>query len=219
MTAQDILSRVDHTLLRADATWEDIHTLCEEALRYRTASACIPSAFVRRARDAFPTLTICTVIGFPLGNASLAAKEAETRAALADGADEFDMVIPIGALKAGDTAAVTAEITALKAIVGPRILKVIIETCLLTEEEKLAACRCVTEGGADFIKTSTGFAAKGADLRDMPLLRAHIGPGVRIKAAGGIRTLEAMEAFLDAGASRIGASGAVSLLAPELGGQ
>lgn len=216
MTAQDILSHVDHTLLRADATWPDIRRLCEEALRYHTASVCIPSSFVRRAHEAFPALTICTVVGFPLGNASLAAKEAETRQALADGAAEIDMVIPIGTLKNGETDTVTAEIRALKTIAGPHLLKVILETCYLTDEEKIAACRCADEGGADFVKTSTGFGPAGAQLADIALFRAHLSPRVKIKAAGGIRTRDAMEAFLRAGCDRIGASAAVSLLAPEI---
>lgn len=216
MTAQDILSHVDHTLLKADATWPDIRRLCEEALRYHTTSVCIPSSFVRRAHEAFPALTICTVVGFPLGNASLAAKEAETRQALADGAAEIDMVIPIGALKSGEIDAVTAEIRALKAIAGPHLLKVILETCYLTDDEKIAACRCADEGGADFVKTSTGFGPAGAQLADIALFRAHLNPRVKIKAAGGIRTRDAMEAFLRAGCDRIGASAAVSLLAPEI---
>lgn len=216
MNAQTILSHVDHTLLKSDASLPAVRALCEEALRYRTASVCIPSALVRRAASEFPALTVCTVVGFPLGNASTAAKLAETAQALADGAQEIDMVLAIGALKDGDTSYVTDEIRAVKRLAGSRIVKVIIETCCLTEEEKIAACRCVTEGGADFIKTSTGFGAKGADLADMPLLRAHIGPAVRIKAAGGLRTREDLEAFLAAGADRLGSSAAVSLLAPEI---
>lgn len=158
-------------------------------------------------------------MGFPLGNASLAAKEEETRQALADGAAEIDMVIPIGARKNGETDAVTAEIRALKAIAGPHLLKVILETCYLTDEEKIAACRCADEGGADFVKTSTGFGPAGAQLADIALFRAHLSPRVKIKAAGGIRTRDAMEAFLRAGCERIGASAAVSILAPEIDGQ
>lgn len=213
MTAQDILSHVDHTLLKANASWADIRRLCEEALTYHTASACIPSAFVRRAHEAFPALVICTVVGFPLGHASLAAKAAETRQALADGASEIDMVIPIYALKSGEPAAAAEEIRTLKRIAGPHMLKVIVETCYLTEEEKITACRCVTEGGADFIKTSTGFGPAGAQLADIGLFKRHLGPGVQIKAAGGLRTKEAMEAFLQAGCTRLGASSAVKVLA------
>lgn len=212
MTTQEILSHVDHTLLKADAGWSDIRNLCEEALTYHTASVCIPSAFVRRAHEAFPALVICTVVGFPLGNASLAAKAAETREALADGASEIDMVIPIYALKSGEPQTVTEEIRTLKAIAGPHILKAIVETCYLTEEEKITACRCVTEGGADFIKTSTGFGPAGAQLADIALFKAHLGPGIQIKAAGGIRTRESMEAFLQAGCTRLGASGAIAAL-------
>ena len=216
MTAQEILARVDHTLLRADARWADIRKLCKEAVRFRTASVCIPSVFVRRAHEAFPYLPVCTVVGFPLGNANLSAKTAETKQAVSDGASEIDMVISIGALKDGDTAYVTEEIRAVKAAAEGRIVKVIIETCYLTEEEKIAACRCCTEGSADFIKTSTGFGPAGAALSDIALFRAHIGPNVSIKAAGGIRTREDMEAFLAAGASRIGASSAVRVLAEEI---
>lgn len=212
MTAQDILSHVDHTLLKADASWTDIRQLCEEALTYHTASACIPSAFVRRAHEAFPALVICTVVGFPLGHASLAAKAAETRQALADGASEIDMVIPIYALKSGEPAIAVEEIRTLKRIAGPHILKVIVETCYLTEEEKITACHCVTEGGADFIKTSTGFGPAGAQLSDIDLFKRHLGPGVQIKAAGGLRTRESMEAFLQAGCTRLGASSAVKVL-------
>lgn len=212
MTAQEILSHVDHTLLRADASWTDIRTLCEEALTYHTASVCIPSAFVRRAHAAFPALVICTVVGFPLGHASLAAKTAETRQALDDGASEIDMVIPIYALKSGEPDTAVEEIRTLKRIAGPHILKVIVETCYLTEEEKITACRCVTEGGADFIKTSTGFGPAGAQLADIELFKRHLGPGIQIKAAGGLRTKEAMEAFLQAGCTRLGASGAVKVL-------
>ncbi len=212
MTAQEILSHVDHTLLKADASWADIRTLCEEALTYHTASVCIPSAFVRRAHAAFPALVICTVVGFPLGHASLAAKAAETRRALDDGASEIDMVIPIYALKSGEPDTAVEEICTLKRIAGMHILKVIVETCYLTEEEKITACRCVTEGGADFIKTSTGFGPAGAQLSDIELFKRHLGPGIQIKAAGGLRTKEAMEAFLQAGCARLGASGAVKVL-------
>lgn len=212
MTDQEILARVDHTLLRADASWEEIRKVCEEALRYGTASVCIPTAFVRRAREVFPALRICTVVGFPLGNSSKAAKVWETTEAVADGADEIDMVMAVWALKGGEDDIVTDEIRAVKKACRNHILKVIVETCLLTEEEKVRACRCAALGGADYIKTSTGFGSAGAVLADVRLFRTVLGDTCRIKAAGGIHTREEMEAFLEAGADRIGASGAVKVL-------
>ena len=214
MKASEILSHVDHTLLSPTATWDEMRILAEEALRYHTASVCVPPAYVARLRETFgATLVICTVIGFPLGYDTTAAKCAAAREALENGADEIDAVINRTDMKNGDFAAVTREITALKKAVGDKILKIIIEACDLTDEEKIAACRCVTEGGADFIKTSTGFGKSGATHEDVDLFRAHIGKGVRIKAAGGIRTVEDMEAYLAQGCDRIGASAAVRLLA------
>ncbi len=209
---ENLYQYVDHTALKACTTWEEIRKLCREALKYGMASVCIPSSYVGRAHEAFPELTICTVVGFPLGNANTAGKIAETRQALADGASEIDMVINIGMVKNGEYEAVTEEIRQLKEAVGERILKVIIETCYLTEAEKIAMCRAVTEAGADYIKTSTGFGTGGASVEDVRLMKAHIGPEVKIKAAGGIRTREEMEAYLAAGCSRIGTSGAISML-------
>ena len=209
---ENLYQYVDHTALKACITWEEIRKLCREALKYGMASVCIPSSYVGRAHEAFPELTICTVVGFPLGNANTAGKIAETRQALADGASEIDMVINIGMVKNGEYEAVTEEIRQLKEAVGERILKVIIETCYLTEAEKIAMCRAVTEAGADYIKTSTGFGTGGASVEDVRLMKAHIGPEVKIKAAGGIRTREEMEAYLAAGCSRIGTSGAISML-------
>lgn len=209
---ENLYQYVDHTALKACTTWEEIRKLCREALKYGMASVCIPSSYVGRAHEAFPELTICTVVGFPLGNANTAGKIAETRQALADGASEIDMVINIGMVKNGEYEAVTEEIRQLKEAVGERILKVIIETCYLTEAEKIAMCRAVTEAGADYIKTSTGFGTGGASVEDVRLMKAHIGSEVKIKAAGGIRTREEMEAYLAAGCSRIGTSGAISML-------
>ena len=212
MKARDILAHVDHTLLKPAATWQDIVRVCDEAEKYHTATVMVPSCYVRRIREAYGSrLSIATVV-FPNGNANTAAKLAETAQALADGAAEIDMVLNIGCLKAGETSFVTEEIRALKALCGARVLKVIVETCFLTETEKIAACRCVTDGGADYIKTSTGFGTAGATLADIALFKAHIGPGVKMKAAGGIHTREEMEAFLAAGCDRLGASAAVKVL-------
>ncbi len=219
MDAKEILSHVDHTLLKQTATWEEIQQVCEEAIQYHTATAMVPSAFIPRIRAKYGTkLKIATVVGFPNGNCSTTAKLAETAQALVDGAEEIDMVLQIGELKAWKLDIVTEEIRALKVLCGQRILKVIVETCLLTEREKIAACRCVTEGGADYIKTSTGFGTGGATLEDIALFRDHIGPNVKMKAAGGIRTREDMEAFLAAGCERLGASAAVKLLKDEWDG-
>lgn len=216
MKAAEILAHVDHTLLKQTATWADIQHLCEEAVKYHTATVMVPSSFIPRiAAEYGQKLKIATVVGFPNGNASTAAKVAETAQALADGAEEIDMVIHIGMLKAGDLDYVTNEIRTLKQLCGDRILKVIVETCFLTEEEKIAACHCVTEGGADFIKTSTGFGSAGAKLEDIELFKKHIGPQVQMKAAGGIHTREEMEAFLAAGCTRLGASAAVKVLKAE----
>ena len=218
MQAAEILATVDHTLLKQTATWSEIQRICEEAKAYHTATVMVPSCFIARIRQTYgEAVKAATVVGFPNGNCSTAAKLAETAQALADGAAEIDMVINIGALKSGDTKYVTDEIRALKALCGERVLKVIVETCFLTEEEKIAACRCVTEGGADFIKTSTGFGTAGATLADIKLFREHIGPQVQMKAAGGIHTRQEMEAFLAAGCTRLGASAAVKVLKEEMG--
>lgn len=212
MKTEDILSHVDHTLLKAAASWEEIRKLCDEAMEYGTASVCVPSSYVKKIRENYPRLTICTVVGFPLGNGNSESKVEETIHALDDGADEIDMVINIGAVKNKDYDLVMEEIAVLKEIMEDKILKVIVETCYLTEEEKIRLCECVTKGGADYIKTSTGFGTEGASLSDIALFRKHIGKNVKIKAAGGIRTKEDMEAFLTAGADRIGASGAIRVL-------
>lgn len=217
MEAKEILAKVDHTLLKQTATWEEIKRICEEAKTYHTATVMVPSCFISRIKETYgEAVKAATVVGFPNGNCNTAAKIAETAQALADGAEEIDMVINIGALKAGDTEYVTEEIKALKKLCGERVLKVIVETCFLTEEEKIAACKCVTEAGADFIKTSTGFGSAGATLEDIKLFKEHIGPKVQMKAAGGIHTREEMEAFIEAGCTRLGASAAVKVLKDEV---
>ena len=214
MTDCELFSHVDHTLLKADSTPQQIRALCDEAVRFGTASVCVNGCYVPLAADCLKgtPVKVCAVIGFPLGAMSTAAKVFEARDAVAAGAEEIDMVINIGRLKAGDTAYVLEEIRAVKAAIGTRVLKVIIETCLLTEEEKITMCRLVTESGADFIKTSTGFSTGGATFDDVRLFAAHVGPGVQIKAAGGIRTREDMEEFLRLGATRLGTSSAVKTL-------
>ena len=214
MKASEILSHVDHTLLAPTATWAEICHLADEALHYHTASVCVPPTYVARLRKTYgKNLNICTVIGFPLGYDTTAAKCAAADEAIKDGADELDVVMNRIDMKNGDLAKITEEISALKKIAGDKILKIIIEACDLTTEEKIFACHCITKGGADFIKTSTGFGKSGATHEDIDLFRAYIGPNVRIKAAGGIRTVEDMETYLAQGCDRIGASAAVSLLA------
>jgi len=215
MTNEEILAHVDHTLLKAGSSWAEIDKLCAEAVRYKTASVCVPPSYVRRIHGAYGSLNICTVIGFPLGYSVSAAKLREAEAALADGANELDMVINSGDVKNGDFDDVRDEIAALKKNAGEKILKVIVETCYLTTEEKIRLCGIVTEAGADYIKTSTGFGPAGATLEDVLLFREHIGPGVKIKAAGGIKTREDLVKFLNAGCERIGTSSAVKLLTSE----
>ena len=213
MTDREILSRVDHTLLKADASWEEIKVLCDEAVRHKTASVCIPPAYLRPVFAEYGTgLVICTVIGFPLGYTYADVKAHETGRALAGGACEIDMVINITDVKNGRFDAVLDEIKNIKKICGEKILKVIVETCYLTEEEKIRLCGIVTQAGADFIKTSTGFGPLGASIADVELFRRYIGPDVKIKAAGGIKTRKDLEAFITAGAHRIGTSSAVRLL-------
>ena len=207
-----IFSHVDHTLLAPTAAWSEIEKLCNEAVKYKTASVCIPPCYVRPVRDTFPDIVICTVTGFPLGYDVLATKALATQAAIESGADEIDMVINITDVKNNNFAAVKTEIQVLKQVVGAKILKVIIETCYLTESEKINLCKIVTEAGADYIKTSTGFGTAGATLEDINLFKAHIGPDVKMKAAGGIRSREDMVAFLEAGCSRLGTSSAVKIL-------
>ncbi len=217
MEAREILSRVDHTQLKAFATWEDMVKLCEEAITYQTASVCVPPAYIKRIHDTYgEKINICTVVGFPLGYSVTEAKVAEVEKALADGCNEIDMVVNISDVKNGLYDKVEEEIRALKAACKGHILKVIIETCYLTEEEKIAMCKAVTAAGADFIKTSTGFGTDGATGEDIELFRANIGPDVKIKAAGGISTLEDLEMFVTLGCDRIGTSRAVGLLKGEV---
>ena len=212
MTNSEILSHIDHTLLRADATISEIFALCDEATEYGTASVCLPPSYVSAVRGKYPKLNICTVIGFPLGYAATSVKLAELLQANTDGADEFDVVINLGAVKNGDFAAVTAELEVLRTAAAGKVLKVIIETCYLTTDEKVSMCEIVTSVKADYIKTSTGFGSAGAELADIALFCKHIGASVKIKASGGIRTREAMEDFLSAGCDRLGTSSAVKVL-------
>ncbi|MCM1185941.1 MAG: deoxyribose-phosphate aldolase [Lachnoclostridium sp.] len=217
MTVQEILSKVDHTQLKAFATWEDIKKLCEEAVAYHTASVCVPPAYVKRIHDAYgEKVNICTVVGFPLGYSVTAAKLAETKQALSEGCNEIDMVVNISDVKNGLFDKVEEEIRTLKGACGNHILKVIIETCYLTEEEKIAMCKAVTAAGADYIKTSTGFGTNGATREDIELFKEHIGSNVKIKAAGGVSTLEDMEMFLNLGCERIGTSKGVELCKDKL---
>jgi len=212
MDRKDIFKTVDHTLLTQTATWEEIRQICEDGMKYRTASVCIPPSYVEQAK-AFvgDLLTICTVIGFPNGYMTTATKEFETKDAIAKGADEIDMVINIGWVKDGRYDLVEEEIRTLKKACGDKILKVIIETCLLTEEEKIKMCEVVTNSGADFIKTSTGFSKAGATFEDIALFAAHVGPNVKMKAAGGISSFDDAEKFIELGASRLGTSRIVKL--------
>ena len=213
MTNQELFSYVDHTLLKPEATPEQIAALCAEAAEHGTASVCVNGSYVALAKKLLDgKAKVCAVIGFPLGAMSTAAKAFEAAEAIRDGADEIDMVIHIGQLKAGNTDYVLEDIKAVKAAIGDHILKVIIETCLLTEEEKITMCRLVTESGAEYIKTSTGFSTGGATFDDVRLFAEHVGEGVKIKAAGGIRSREDMEEFLRLGASRLGTSSAVKTL-------
>lgn len=212
MTHADILSKVDHTLLAQTSTWEEIKSICDDAIFYHTASVCIPPCYVKQAKDYVKDkMAVCTVIGFPNGNHTTSAKLFEAKDALANGADEIDMVINVGALKARDYDYVQNEIAALKEACGEKILKVIIETCLLTDEEKIKMCEIVTNAGADFIKTSTGFSKGGATFDDITLFAKHVGPNVRIKAAGGISSFEDAEKFVELGASRLGTSRLVKI--------
>ena len=212
MKEKEILNRVDHTLLTPTATWEQVKAVCEEGKAFSTASVCIPPRYVKKAADYLGnSLKICTVIGFPNGYSTPEVKVFETEDAVRNGADEIDMVINLGMAKVGDWEGVLQEIKAVKESCGGRILKVIVEACQLTQEEKIAACRVVSMSGADFIKTSTGFSAGGATVEDVKLFREHISPDLRIKAAGGIRTFEQARALLEAGADRIGASALVAL--------
>ena len=212
MNKQEILSRVDHTILTPTATWEQVKAICDEGLEFGTASVCIPPRYVKKAAEYVGNrLKVCTVIGFPNGYSTPEVKVFETEDAIRNGADEIDMVINLGLAKAGDWEGVLQEIKAVKLSCKGRILKVIVEACQLTQEEKVAVCRVVSMSGADFIKTSTGFSTGGATVEDVKLFKEHISPDVRIKAAGGIRTFEQAQAMIDAGADRIGASALVAL--------
>lgn len=207
MTTQEMLKHVDHTQLKAYAAWEDITRLCDEAAELGTASVCVPPSYVKRIHDAYgERINICTVVGFPLGYSVTGAKVAEVRQALADGCGEIDMVVNIGDVKNGLFDKVEEEIRIIKEECGSHILKVIIETCYLTEEEKIAMCAAVTNAGADYIKTSTGFGTGGATREDVELFKKHIGPGVKIKAAGGIATRADLEMYLELGCERVGTS-------------
>ena len=213
MTREEILKRVDHTILNPAATWEQVKEICDQGMRFGVASVCIPPRYVRRAAEYVgKNLKICTVVGFPNGYSTPEVKVFETEDAIRCGADEIDMVINLGLAKAGDWEGVLAEIKAVKASCKGRILKVIVEACLLTQEEKVAMCRLVYMSGADFIKTSTGFSTGGATVEDVALFKRSVVPGIRVKAAGGIRTFEQAQAMLEAGADRIGASALVGLM-------
>ena len=219
MDTKELCSHVDHTLLLQGSTWEEIKTICDDAISYGTASVCIPPYYVKQASDYVKgKMAICTVIGFPNGNTTTAVKEFETKEALSNGASEIDMVINIGWLKAGEYDKLKEEIKTLKKACGDKILKVIIETCLLSEEEKIKMCEIVTEAGADYIKTSTGFSTKGATFEDVELFAKHIGGNVKIKAAGGISSLADAEKFLSLGADRLGTSRIIKLLKNEQAG-
>ena len=219
MDHKEVLKRVDHTLLTQAATWEEVQAICDEGMAYETASVCIPPRYVKRAADYVKNrLKICTVVGFPNGYSTPEVKVFETEDAIRNGADEIDMVMDIGLAKSGDWEGVLEEIKAVKASCKGRILKVIVEACLLTCEEKQAMCRIVSMSGADFIKTSTGFSTGGATYEDVKLFREHCSPDVRIKAAGGIRTLEEAQTYLELGADRIGSSGLVALVQAQSNG-
>ena len=216
MDVKNILTHCDHTLLKQESTWAQIKEVCDDGLKYGCASVCIPASFVKQAADYVGNeLKICTVIGFPNGYSTTAVKVFETEDAIRNGADEIDMVINIGWVKDQRWDEVLAEIKAIKASCQGRILKVIVETCLLTEAEKIKLCELVTESGADYIKTSTGFSTGGATREDVALFKAHIGPGVKIKAAGGISSLQDAEDFMALGADRLGTSRIVKLVKGE----
>ncbi len=213
MDINTILAACDHTLLKQEAAWNDIRQLLDDAIEYHTASVCIPPCYVRPAAQyAKGRMKICTVIGFPNGNMTTAAKVYETKDAINDGADEIDMVINIGMLKGKNYDYVLDEIKQIREACGDHILKVIIETCLLTDEEKIKMCELVTESGADYIKTSTGFSTGGATFDDVKLMAGHVGEGIKIKAAGGISTLEDAEEFMRLGADRLGTSRIVKIV-------
>ena len=212
MELKDILAKCDHTLLGQASTWEEIKAICDDGIKYSTASVCIPASFVKQAKEYVgDKLAICTVIGFPNGYATTAAKCFMTRDAVENGADEIDMVINLGWVKDKRWDDLLAEIRAVKEACGGKLLKVIIETCLLTDDEKIALCKCVSDSGADYIKTSTGFSKAGATFADVELFAKHVAPHVKIKAAGGISSLEDAEKFIELGASRLGTSRIVKI--------
>jgi deoxyribose-phosphate aldolase len=216
MDSKEILCKVDHTLLTQTASWADIKQICDDAIKYQTASVCIPASYVKRAKDYVgDKMSVCTVIGFPNGYATTAAKVFEAKDAIENGADEVDMVINIGYIKDGHYDLQLDEIKQIKAACGSHILKVIVETCLLTEEEKIKMCEVVTDSGADFIKTSTGFSTAGATFDDIALFAKHVGKNVKIKAAGGIQTMDDAERFISLGASRLGTSRIVKIMKNE----
>lgn len=216
MDHQKILRMVDHTLLTQTATWEEIKQICDDAIQFGTASVCIPASYVKRAKEYVgDRMAVCTVIGFPNGYSTTATKVFEAKDAIANGADEIDMVVNLGYVKDGRFDLLLDEIRQIKGACGSHILKVIVETCLLTEEEKIRMCQIVTESGADFIKTSTGFSSAGATFDDVALFRQYVGPHVRIKAAGGISSLEDAERFIELGAARLGTSRIIKLIKNE----
>jgi len=217
MNREDILKKVDHTLLAQGATWEEIKVICDDAIKYRTASVCIPASYVKQVAEYFDNVSgitpaVCTVIGFPNGYSTTATKVFETEDAINNGADEIDMVINIGWAKAGLWDRLEEEIRDIKKACGDKILKVIIETCLLTDAEKIEMCKVVTKAGADYIKTSTGFAGGGATFEDVKLFKENVGADVKIKAAGGISSFEDAEKFIELGADRLGTSRLVKIL-------
>ena len=216
MEVNEILRHVDHTLLLQPSTWEEIRQICDDAVKYQTASVCIPPSYVRQASEYLNgKMAVCTVIGFPNGYMTTKAKEFETKDAILNGAAEIDMVINIGWLKDRKYDLIEEEIRTLKAACGEKILKVIIETCLLTKEEKVTMCKIVTKAGADYIKTSTGFSTRGATFEDVELCAANVGEGVKIKAAGGISSMEDAERFLSLGADRLGTSRIIKIVKQE----
>ena len=212
MDIKEILSKCDHTLLLQQSTWAEIKAICDDGMKFKTASVCIPASFVKQAKEYVgDRLAICTVIGFPNGYSTTKVKCLEALDAVENGADEVDMVINIGWAKEGKWAEITEEIAAIKQHCQGKILKVIIETCLLTDEEKIALCKCVSDSGADYIKTSTGFSKAGATFADVELFAKHVAPHVKIKAAGGISSLEDAEKFIALGADRLGTSRIVKI--------
>ena len=217
MDIKEILNHCDHTLLKQEATWDQIREIADDAIKYNTASICIPPCYIKRAKEYVgDKVKLCTVIGFPNGNMTPATKVFETKDAISNGADEIDMVINIGELKAKNYDYVLDEIRTIKEACDGRILKVIIETCLLTDDEKIKMCELVTEAGADYIKTSTGFSTAGATFEDVELFAAHVGPNVKIKAAGGIGSIADAEKFMALGADRLGTSRIVKIVKGEI---